>query len=99
MNKKGKEKSRLEITEMFAARATRDHYFFGIISRFEDQDGNPYVFSKISMPNNGYICSQSTDQKELSKNLDEMCVMILRRGLHNDAGVSTIIAGTSFFLN
>jgi hypothetical protein len=35
------EKDRLEITEMFIAKASMDRCFFGIIKRFEDHLGNP----------------------------------------------------------
>jgi hypothetical protein len=94
-----KEKERFEISEMFMAKATSNRCFFGIIKRGNDHDGNPVVFSKIVMPNDGYICAQSDDQKTLGKNLDEMCIMILDRGLHNDCGKTTKIFGSDFFLN
>lgn len=94
-----KEKDRFEICEMFCAKADRDRVFFGIIKRFEDHLGNHQVFSKILMPDDGYICSQANDQKELGKNLDEMCVLILDKGIHSDAGVTTKIFETEFFMN
>jgi len=96
---KKKEKERFEICEMFMAKADKDRCFFGIINRFEDHDGNPAVFSKIVMPDDGYICAQSTDQKTLGNNLDEMCVMILDGGLHNDTGVAVEINEEKFFIN
>ena len=94
-----KEKDRLEITEMFIAKASMDRCFFGIIKRFEDNEGNRLVFSKIVMKDNGYICAQASNQKLLSKNLNEICVMILDMGLHDDTGISTEILGKDFFLN
>ena len=93
------EKNRLQVTEMFMAKASKDRCFFGIIKRFEDQRGNPLVFSKIVMPNGGYICAQASNQKTLGIMLDEMCVMILDKGLHTDAGVTTKIFDADFFLN
>ena len=51
------------------------------------------------MPNDGYICAQSTDQKTLGNNLDEMCVMILDKGLHDEAGIKTKIFDQGYFLN
>lgn len=93
------EKNRLQVTEMFMAKASKDRCFFGIIKRFEDHRGNHLVFSKIVMPDDGFIVAQAANQKELGKNLDEMCVMILDKGLHNDAGVKTKIFNADFFLN
>jgi hypothetical protein len=94
-----KEHDRFEITEMFMAKANSDRCFYGIIKRFKDNDGNPMVFSKIVMPDDGYICAQCNDQKTLGKNLDNMCVMIMDMGLHNDSGKTTEIFGMDFFLN
>jgi hypothetical protein len=94
-----KEEERIQITEMFMAKADRDRCFFGIIKRFDDQKGNPVVFSKIVMPNDGFICAQANDQKNLGNNLDEICIMILDKNLHDNAGVKTKIFETDFFLN
>jgi hypothetical protein len=94
-----KEKERFEICEMFMAKADKDRCFFGIINRFEDHDGNPAVFSKIVMPDDGYICAQAKDQKVLGANLDEICIMILDKNLHDNAGAKTKIFETDFFLN
>jgi hypothetical protein len=93
------EQDRFQITEMFMAKADNNRCFFGIIKRFKTDDVNPLVFSKIVMPNGGYICAQATDQKTLGKNLDELCIMILDKGLHNYAGVKATIFGTNFYLN
>ena len=90
---------RLQIAEMFMAKADKYRCFFGIIKRWKDDKGTPHVASKIVMPNDGYIVAQSNDQKELGKNLDEICIMILDNGLHDDAGVTIKIFDTDFFLN
>src|ERR1035437_4907952 len=94
-----KEKEGFEICEMFMAKAEKYRCFFGTIKRFEVEDGNPLVFSKIVMPNDGYICAQAKDQKVLSKNLNQICIMILDKNLHGDAGISTEIFGGRYFLN
>jgi hypothetical protein len=91
-------KNKFEITEMFMAKTSPDNCFFGCIKRLKDENGNPFVFSRIKM-NDGLLCASANDQKILGKNLDEMCVMILDKGLHNDAGVKTKIFETDFFLN
>lgn len=93
------DKDKIQIAEMFMARASKDRCFFGIIKRWTDDNGTPYVFSKIVMPNNGFICSQEHDQRILGAMLDEICIMVLDGGLHDNKGVSTEILGLDFFLN
>jgi hypothetical protein len=93
-----KKPTKVEITEMFMAQASNDECFYGIIIRDRDASGNPHVFSRIIV-NDGLIQACAKDQWELGKMLDEMCIMILRNGLHNDAGVFTMINNEKFFLN
>jgi len=80
-----KKELKVEITELFMARADRDRFFTGIIKRGRDDKGNPFVFSNIVMPN-GYICAQAEDQKKLSKILNEMSLMALDYGIHDNDG-------------
>jgi len=47
----------------------------------------------------GLLCARETDQKILGDNLDKMCIMIVDKNLHDDAGVSTEIFGGRYFLN
>ena len=99
MEKKEKDKkNKFEITELFVAKASMDRCFTGIIKREIDENGNPFVFSRIVMPD-GLICAQAPEQKELGENLDKMCKMIVDEGLHSDCGVSTEIFGGRYFLN
>ena len=93
-----KSKDRFEITELFMATAGRERFFTGIIKRSTDETGNPFVFSKIVMPD-GHICAQASTQKELSKKLNAMTVMICDNGLHENAGVTTKIFNAEYFLN
>lgn len=93
-----KSKDRFEITELFMAKADKDRCFTGIIKRFKDAEGNPYVFSRIVMPD-GFLCASAPDQNELGKKLDMMCVMILDKKLHDDCGVTNEIFDIDFFLN
>ena len=93
-----RENDRFEINEMFMAKADVNRCFFGIIKRSKDEDGNPYVFSRIKMQD-GLLCASAHDQKILGKNLDEICIMILDKNLHDNAGVKTKIFETDFFLN
>ncbi|MGD0584107.1 MAG: hypothetical protein ABR974_14330 [Bacteroidales bacterium] len=98
MEKTDDNSDRFQITELFMAQVDVNRCFYGCIKRLKDKDGNPYVFSRIVMPE-GFICARETDQKALGENLDKMCVMVLDKNLHGDAGKSTEIFGTHFFLN
>jgi hypothetical protein len=93
-----KRKEKFEINEMFGAQPDKDRFFAGCIKRLKDDNGNPFVFSRIVMPD-GLLYSSASEQYELSKNLDEMCIMILDKGLHSNAGVNTKIFGMVFYLN
>jgi hypothetical protein len=99
MSKKEKEnQEKIQISEMFMAQADHERCFYGIIKRGTDEFGKPFVFSSIVMPD-GLIQANAPDQWILGKNLDEICKMILDMGLHDDAGVSTEIFGSKYFLN
>lgn len=99
MSKENKyNKDQFEITEMFMAQADHDRCFYGIIKRSKDADGQPHLFSRIII-NDGIIQARASDQKVLSRLLDEMCIMVLDLGLHKDAGVQVEIFGSDFFLN
>lgn len=93
-----KNKDRFEITELFMAQADHERCFYGVIKRGKDADGHPHLFSRIIVKD-GLIQACASDQKTLGKMLDEMCVMVLDYGLHNDAGVSIEIFGNQYFLN
>lgn len=90
--------NKVEITEMFMAQADHDRCFYGIIKRDKDDTGNPYVFSRITI-NDGFIEARAPEQRELGKNLDQLCIMILDMGLHNDEGVYINILNEKLFLN
>jgi len=89
---------KFEITELFVAKASMDRCFTGIIKRETDENDNPFVFSRIVMPD-GLICASAPEQEELGKNLDEIAIMSLDYGLHKNAGISTEIFGLEYFLN
>ena len=90
-------KDRFEIHEMFMAEAG-DKCFYGIIKRSKDANGIPHLFSRIVI-GDGIVQACASDQKVLSRMLDEMCVMVLDMGLHKDSGVYTEIFGDKYFLN
>jgi len=89
-----KKKINLEIVEMFTAKAGIgmkgfDRCFHGTIRR-KDENNNPVVFGKIIVKNkilDGHIIAMADNQWILGEKLDELVVMILDKGLHNDSGV------------
>jgi hypothetical protein len=92
-------KQKIEITEMFVAKACPERVFCGIITRTVADDGFPILFSRILMDDDGLLCAQASDQKELANNLNTMARMICFGGLHADRGVTKEIFGTDLFLN
>ena len=99
MSKSGKNKhNRVEITEMFIAEASNGKCFFGIIKRSHDNQGNPHVFSRITIYD-GSIMACASNQWILGKMLDELCDMVLIYGIHNDTGVYIELCGEKYFNN
>ena len=47
----------------------------------------------------GFVCSQAANQEGLGKRLDELVKMILDESLHSDAGVASVVADMTCFLN
>ena len=96
-----KDDDRFELTELFMAKAGKtgwDRCYHGTIKRETDDEGKLFVFSRIKV-NQGNICSRASDQWILGEKLDDMVLMILDYGLHSDSGVTSVIAGSSYFLN
>lgn len=90
---------KVEIRELFVAKADKDRVFFGCIKRSRNENGEMNLFSRIAMPDSGILCANEIDQKILAKNLNSMAVMILDNDIHKDAGVSTEIFGSKFYHN
>jgi hypothetical protein len=97
---KKKKEIDIQITELFMAKAGNDfsRCFHGTIKREKDENGNPFVFSRIKV-NDGYIYSRAEDQWKLGEMLDQMVVLNLDRGLHSDSGINVLICENDFFLN
>jgi hypothetical protein len=94
-------KSGIELTELFMGKAGKtgwDRCFHGIIKRETDADGNPVVIGRIKV-GDGFILAQAANQDVLGEHLDELALMVLDMGLHENEGLSTLIAGTHYFLN
>lgn len=96
----GKEKKqKIEITEMFVAKACPARVFWGIITRTVADDGTPILFSRILMDDDGLLCASAENQKVLSKHLNELAKMVCIGNLHSDSGVTKEIFGNALFLN
>jgi hypothetical protein len=93
-----KKEIKVEITELFTAKADSERCFHGIIKRQKDENGNYVVRGKIKV-NDGFIYAMADDQWKLSEKLDQLVLMILDHNLHESIGIIKPIAGTSFFLN
>ena len=91
-------KQKIEITEMFVAKACPTRVFWGIITRRVDENGNPVVFSRILM-DDGLLCASAENQKILSENLNFLAKLVCFTPLHEDHGIVEEIFGTDFFLN
>jgi len=91
---------KVEITELFMAKADFDRRFYGTVKREIDEDGNTILYGKILVKNdihNGYIYGTAVDNYELSKNLDKLVKMILDENLHDNKSV--VINGKMFEYN
>jgi hypothetical protein len=93
-----KKQLKVEITEMFCAQADPERTYFGCIKRGRHDNGEPFVFSRIVMPD-GLLCASDNNQDDLSKNLDTMAIQIMDKGLHNDQGKFTTVFGSKLFQN
>ena len=90
----------IEITKLFGEKCGKDwsRFFFGTIRRETDTNGNPVVYGKIKVLE-GFIYAQAACQNELGARLDDLVKMVLDYGLHEDAGVTSIIADMNCFIN
>jgi len=82
-----RKKDKIEITEIFMAKAGKgnagfDRCFHGTIKRGHDVNGNPVVYGKIKV-NDVFIYATAPDQWKLGEKMDEMVLLILDFDLHN----------------
>jgi hypothetical protein len=92
-------KQRVEVTEIFVAKACPSMVYWGIITRSVDDNGTPVLFSRILMEEDGLLCAQASDQKTLAQNLNFMAKIHVFGGLHDNHGITNEIFGSDFFLN
>jgi hypothetical protein len=89
------DKLKVEITEIFMAKAGLgmkgfDRCFHGTIKHEKDENENPVVRGKILVKNeihDGYIYAMANNQWILGENLDQLVVMVVDKGLHDNKGI------------
>jgi hypothetical protein len=67
---------KIEIIEMFMAKANGFNKCFHGTIRREHDDGNPIVYGKIKI-GNGYVIASAKDQWELGEKLDQLVLYAL----------------------
>ena len=101
-SKKGEKKNKfrnLQITELFMAKAGWSRCFHGIIEREKDENGVEIsVYGKIKV-NEAHIMARAENQFILGEKLDDMVLLILDYGLHDDPGKSIEVAGAALYSN
>jgi hypothetical protein len=93
-----KKKPTLVMTELFLVKADWNRTFMGAIVREKTEDGKDFVRGSVII-NEGLIWGTAETEEELAKNLDEITIMKLDKGLHNCPGHRELIGGRAFFLN
>lgn len=86
------------ITELILIKADWQRTFIGSLRKELDIEGNPIHIASVIVQE-GMIYGNSPNQEDLINNMDDICLMKLDFGLHEDAGVTIKIFGTDFFLN
>lgn len=100
-----KKDDKIQITELFTAKAGKDwtRYFHGTIQREKDENGKEcLVRGKIIIKthiHDGYILATGKDQWELGEKLDLLVLMILDYGLHDNFANETRINYNICYLN
>jgi hypothetical protein len=86
------------ITELFLVKADWQRTFTGTIRRETDVDGNTVVMGEVIVQE-GTIWSKATNQDELMKIMDDICIMKLNYELHSHAGKTVKLFNIDFSLN
>jgi len=97
-DKKKDGKKEFEITELYMAKAGFHRCFYGTIKQYTDDDGKNWEYSEIKVKD-AKICSRSQVRDILGEQLDDMVLMILDHGLHENPGASSKIFGGRFYHN
>lgn len=88
----------LQITELYLVKADWQRTFMAQIIREKTEDGTEIICGSVII-NEGKAWSIGNNEDELGTYLDDICIMKLDHGLHEKAGIVTIISGIEFNLN
>jgi hypothetical protein len=88
----------IEIIELFLVKGDWHRTFMAQITREITADGREIIYGKVVV-NEGAIYAIGNTEDELGTYLDDLCVMKLDYGLHENAGIIIKIGETEFFLN
>jgi hypothetical protein len=98
-----KKKDRFEITELFMAKKGKNGWkdrFWAVINREHDESGKEVAVSgHASIRDDGKIWSRDVSQDAYGENLDSIVELRLDYGLHDNPGVSSVVADQRFFHN
>lgn len=89
--------NKIQIGELFLIKADWGRCFMGDLKR-DVVNGREIVRGTV-LVNDGNLIGVANDSDELMRNLDEMCVMKLDKGLHSIPSAIITIAETPFNLN
>jgi hypothetical protein len=96
--KKSTDLDNLILIELMLVKADWQRTFVAEICREKTSEGVSIVRGTVVV-NVGEIWCSAETQEELGKYLDDICRMKLDMRLHSDAGVTTKVFDTDFFLN
>ena len=88
----------LQMSELFLVKADWDRTFMATIVREKNNDGKEVIRGSVVV-NEGKIWCIAESEEELGNDLDDICIMKLDCGLHEQPGITLKIAGVDFFLN
>jgi len=100
-----KKDNKIQITEIFTAKAGKDwsRYFHGTITREKDENGQEcLVRSKIyvkTQNHDGYIIAIAENQWVVGEKLDELVLLVLDYQINDSNGVISKIAETYIYHN
>jgi hypothetical protein len=98
-----KKKERIEITELFMAKKGKKGWedcFMGVIYREKDESGIQIaVNGNVTIGKDGKIWSRDVNEDAYGENLDNIVELRLDFGLHDNPGVTSVVADQSFSHN
>ena len=91
-------KEKFDLAEIFLVAADIHRTFVATRFRKEDDNGEEFVIGIVKI-HEGEVISRAKTEEALEKQLDVICKWKLDYGLHTQAGKSSEIISTNFFIN